>query len=55
MEIAKDEKWSALLAFSAVGSERPDTFERVGIATIQTSLLKNAFQEWGEDMTLTII
>ena len=55
METANDETWSASLAFSALGSERPDTFERVGMATIQTSLLKNAFQEWGEDMTLTIL
>jgi hypothetical protein len=55
MEIVNDETWSASLALSPVDSERPDTFERVGMATIQQSLLKDAFQEWGEDMTLTII
>lgn len=55
MEIATNHMWSASLAFSRIGPDRPDTFERVGMATIKLSKLAGSFEEWGEEITLTIV
>jgi hypothetical protein len=55
MEIVEDETWSVSLAFASSKAGQPGVYERVGMASLQHTQLKGAFQQWGEDRTLTII
>lgn len=43
------------IAFSRDPSGRPDIFERIGLAHLPNPMLKNAFEEVGEELTLTVI
>jgi hypothetical protein len=55
MEIVEDETWSVSLAFAPAKTGQLGVYERVGMAPLQHAQLKGAFQQWGEDRTLTVI
>lgn len=55
MEIISIEGRSFSLAFSSSRTGRPCIYERLGMAIFYEDELRDAFRQWGEDRTLTII